>query len=144
MKFSDIDEKRWPELKDYLDTCLLPVTGLTGTEPPWLAAKALEELRDLLDCVEIPFYGRVVTYPAFHYFAAKRPEEELRRLCANLREAGFARVIAAFRELPQELREAAETGADLLLSAKDFAGMERDAVNAEIRRQVVGLWSKGV
>ena len=51
----------------YLDTCLLPVTGLTGKESPVEAGDRLEQLRDLLDLLEIPYHGRTVTYPAWHY-----------------------------------------------------------------------------
>ena len=67
MKFSDIEEQNWEQLAPYLDTCLLPLTGLDGTEKPWQATNALEKLRDFLDLIEIPFRGRIVTYPAAHY-----------------------------------------------------------------------------
>ncbi|GIQ67574.1 DUF2487 family protein [Xylanibacillus composti] len=67
MKFSDLDEQQWNELKPYLDTCVIPVTGLSGAEAPWQAVEGLERLRDWLDLVEQPFKGRIVTYPAMHY-----------------------------------------------------------------------------
>lgn len=64
MKFSDIEEQTWDELRPYLDTAVLPVTGLNGGETPWEATRELEYLRDALDLIEIPFKGRIVTYPA--------------------------------------------------------------------------------
>ena len=77
MKFSDIDKEQWPELKPYLDTVLLPVTGLSGDEQPWEATRGLEKLRDLIDAVEIPFHGRVVIYPAYHYISKTTIEDDL-------------------------------------------------------------------
>src|SRR5690242_1688786 len=94
MKFSEINSTEWSELKPYLDTCLLPLTGLTGKEQPWEAAERLEKLRDLMDLVEIPFRGRVVTYPAVQY---KTTEElfshDIDRLCSKLKECNFKFVI---------------------------------------------------
>ena len=100
MKFSEIAKEKWQELRPYLDTCLLPVTMLDGTEEPWQAADRLEELRDVLDLVEIPFMGRVVTYPAFHYADAEALENALAKLCGRLKDMGFVYLIVAFRELP--------------------------------------------
>lgn len=95
MKFSDIREEDWLSLQPYLDTCLLPVTGLTGTEPPWQATRQLERLRDLLDLVEGPYRGRVVTYPALQYVPATDLAQEIDRLCRNLKQAGFRYCLAA-------------------------------------------------
>jgi 23S rRNA (pseudouridine1915-N3)-methyltransferase len=94
MKFSDIEQVNWEELQPYLDTCLLPITGLTGEEAPWEVTQSLEKLRDLMDHVEIPFKGRVVTYPAVQY----NPEADLlistvNALCLKLKAAQFKYVI---------------------------------------------------
>ena len=67
MKFSELTLAQWDEWRIYLDTCLLPITGLTGNESPVDMALELENLRDWLELIEKPFYGRVVTYPAYHY-----------------------------------------------------------------------------
>ncbi|MFD7523995.1 DUF2487 family protein [Paenibacillus chitinolyticus] len=94
MKFSEITEKDWTDLQPYLDTCLLPVTGLGGGETPWEAGDALESLRDVLDVLEIPYKGRVVTYPALHYCTSEdRDREYVERTCGQLRKAGFAYVV---------------------------------------------------
>ncbi|GLX68958.1 DUF2487 family protein [Paenibacillus glycanilyticus] len=91
MKFSDIAKEQWDELRPYLDTCLLPVTGMTGLEQPHEARIALEQLRDVMDLVEIPFKGRIVTYPAMHYGHGEA--ELINRTCQSLKGAGFRFVI---------------------------------------------------
>ncbi|MFS0837905.1 DUF2487 family protein [Paenibacillus sp. 1P03SA] len=94
MKFSEITEKDWTDLQPYLDTCLLPVTGLDGAEQPWEAGDALESLRDVLDVLEIPYKGRVVTYPALHYCKGEDADREyVERTCAQVRKVGFAYVV---------------------------------------------------
>lgn len=93
MKFSDVGKEEWGELQPYLDTCLLPVTGLTGLEQPWEATQTLEKLRDALELIEIPYKGRVVTYPALHYVEGLDIAAQLNLLCTRLKEAGFAFVI---------------------------------------------------
>jgi hypothetical protein len=93
LKFSEIERSKWDELKPYLDSCLLPVTGLTGEEQPWEATEELEYLRDVLDCVEIPYKGRVVTYPAFQYAVGDHARDMLDAVCGNLKKAGFRHII---------------------------------------------------
>lgn len=89
MKFNEVPKDQWNELKPYLDTCLLPVTGMSGSESPIEATKALEDLRDALDLFEIPYRGRTVTYPALHYVPS-----DVEGICRRLREeAGFAYVV---------------------------------------------------
>lgn len=90
MKFSDIERSEWPSLQPYLDTAVLPLSGLAGTEGPCDATAALERLRDALDPIETALRGRIVIFPALHYMAE---EDELAafadRLCGRFREAGF-------------------------------------------------------
>lgn len=93
MKFSDISEKDWDDLRPYLDTCLLPVTGLKGTEQPWEAVIGLERLRDALELVEIPFRGRVVTYPAVHFTEYDRFADYVNGIVRSLKAGGFRHVI---------------------------------------------------
>jgi 23S rRNA (pseudouridine1915-N3)-methyltransferase len=94
MKFSEIQQSNWEELQPYLDTCLLPLTGLSGEEAPWQVTVSLEKLRDLMDLVENPFKGRVVTYPAIQYST----EEDqfiasVNELCLKLKKNQFKYVI---------------------------------------------------
>ncbi|MDQ6418211.1 DUF2487 family protein [Paenibacillus sp. LHD-117] len=117
MKFSEIEKERWDELAPYLDTCLLPVTGLTGKESPYEATEQLERLRDMLDLVEIPFKGRVVTYPACHYVAdGPEKDDSIARLVEGLRQSGFTYIIVATAK--QEL-DFSRAGADIVLRPGD-------------------------
>ncbi|GKU79521.1 DUF2487 family protein [Paenibacillus sp. L3-i20] len=94
MKFSDITNDQWDELKPYLDTCLLPVTGMNGLEAPFEATECLESLRDIMDLVELPFKGRVVTFPACHYVSSGISfNSMLEEWCSNLKRSGFKFVI---------------------------------------------------
>ncbi|MFS1512366.1 DUF2487 family protein [Chengkuizengella sp. SCS-71B] len=94
MKFSEIEKNIWEEHQEYLDTCLLPFTGLTGLENPMEVTKSLEGLRDMLEYVEIPFKGRVVTYPAVHFSHEEQYlESYLKKICFNLKKQGFQYII---------------------------------------------------
>jgi 23S rRNA (pseudouridine1915-N3)-methyltransferase len=94
MKFSEIEQSNWEELQPYLDTCLLPLTGLSGEEAPWQVTESLEKLRDLMDFVENPFKGRVITYPAIQY---STEDDQListvNELCLKLKKDQFKYVI---------------------------------------------------
>ncbi|NIK77623.1 hypothetical protein FHS15_002759 [Paenibacillus castaneae] len=94
MKFSEISKEKWEELSPYLDTCMLPVTGMTGNESPYEATEMLESLRDIMDLVEIPFKGRVVTYPAWHYVTDKDQfMQMLNDWCIKIKKSGFRYII---------------------------------------------------
>ncbi|CAM4218876.1 DUF2487 family protein [Paenibacillus tarimensis] len=94
MKFSEFDHTRWAELQLYFDTCVLPVTGMTGAESPAEATEKLEQLRDLLDLVEVPYKGRTVTYPALHYTGeGSRLEEAVAFAAGKMKKNGFKHVI---------------------------------------------------
>lgn len=94
MKFSEISKEQWEELSPYLDTCLLPVTGMDTSVKPYEATEWLEQLRDIMDLIEIPFKGRVVTYPAWHYHSSRdQLTKELNEWCAAAKTGGFRYVI---------------------------------------------------
>jgi len=131
VKFSDIRESDWPQLAPWMDTCLLPVTGLAGTEAPHEAARRLEKLRDLLDLVEKPYRGRVVTYPAFQYLTSADLAAELDRLCRNLKAAGFRHVIVALAD-KSLLAGRSVPSCDFVLTD--------DCDEASIRRRLTALW----
>ncbi|WP_281886975.1 DUF2487 family protein [Paenibacillus sp. YYML68] len=147
MKFSDIEAVQWKELQPYLDTCILPVTGMDGSEEPWQATDALEALRDVLDLIEVPFRGRVVTYPAFHYFgtgqAAAAGLALLEELCERLRLSGFRYIVlvsAASKELAVGLESA--SGSDLLIhmTREELCDPEVDAKRA-VAAMLTALWN---
>ncbi|MFF2887573.1 DUF2487 family protein [Paenibacillus sp. NPDC057967] len=136
MKFSDITEEQWDELKPYLDTCLLPVTGLGGGESPYETTVRLERLRDMMDLVEIPFKGRVVTYPACHYISESEAfHSMLGEWCSRLKQAGFKYVIimTAFAA-PGLMIEAA----DLILQPGPDGHL---LTPGEVSSQIRELWS---
>lgn len=138
MKFSEIGKEQWDELSPYLDTCLLPVTGMTGTEKPYEATERLEELRDMLDLVEIPFKGRVVTYPACHYLLdGAESARGVEAIVKRLKDSGFAYVILATASGMLKLDEC---GADLVLNPSENGERPDPAVVARLVRD---LWSGG-
>jgi len=137
MKFSDIESGRWAELKPYLDTCLLPVTGLTGLEQPDEATQALEQLRDVMDAIEIPFTGRVVTYPACHYVGDPAGGELVEALCQSLKRAGFRYVIVVSARLGQLNPPSAD-----LRIVPDSTGSA--PTGAEIGQAVRDLWTANI
>ncbi len=92
LKFSEMTQDSWAELQLYLDTCLIPYTALSGEQSPVEVTEALERLRDFLDLVEIPFKGRIMTYPAFHY-ANPELSMTLNSLSAQLKSSGFKYVV---------------------------------------------------
>ncbi|MHA7579611.1 DUF2487 family protein [Paenibacillus vandeheii] len=113
MKFSEMTQDSWAELQLYLDTCLIPYTALTGKQSPVEATEALERLRDFLDLVEIPFKGRIMTYPAFHY-AGPDMSMALNTLSEQLKSSGFKYVVIMSSD--GVLEQSQITSADLVLS----------------------------
>jgi hypothetical protein len=138
MKFSEIEKTGWEELQPYLDTCLLPLTGLTGEETPWQVTESLEQLRDLMDHVEIPFKGRVVTYPAVQYIMEEdQIISSVNALCHRLKSSQFKYVILITAD--DSLAKLEYPLSDLLIShqmIKDDASSTR----AGIVTLVQGLW----
>jgi hypothetical protein len=142
MKFSEIMQNDWEELKPYLDTCLLPITGLSGLEQPWEAGDRLEALRDAMDLIEIPYRGRIVTMPAVQYMPGQAYAALLEDLCVNLRASGFRHIIAitAAAEASGMLPAAADL--QLYVDPESLAAAFED-VKASIDAQIQALWSRG-
>jgi 23S rRNA (pseudouridine1915-N3)-methyltransferase len=135
MKFSDIDELSWPELQIYLDTCLIPVSGLTGEETPWEATEKVALTGQWLAPIEEAFRGRTVTMPAFHYDCySLEGQNQLDRLCKHLRANGFRYIVAV---CGQPLALSAQLSADLIFqpSIKD-----EDPDPELMRKSVTELW----
>lgn len=140
MKFGEIMQNDWTELKAYLDTCLLPITGLSGLEQPWEAGDRLEELRDAMDLIEIPFRGRVVTMPAVQYVPGQAYAALLEEVCANLRASGFRYIIAitAAAEASGMLPEEADL--QLYVDSESLAASYED-VKASVTVQIQAMWN---
>lgn len=137
MKFSELTAEQWAELQPYLDTAVLPMTGLTGAEMPYEATKQLERLRDVLDTIELPFKGRIVTYPAVQYGEwSAAAAEQLRTVSGNLRSVGFKHVVLASAV---HLPASGETGADLVVCPDADNGLpDPGTVNESVRRLWLG------
>lgn len=140
MKFSDITAEQWDELQPYLDTCLLPLTGLSGEESPHDTTLALEQLRDWMDEVENPFRGRIVTYPANHYAGAD-DVEKINDLCHKMKSGGFKYVIIISSKLP--FTEHAFEHGDLVLSPATVRPTEEFSLRTLITTQIHNLWQMG-
>jgi 23S rRNA (pseudouridine1915-N3)-methyltransferase len=135
MKFSEINADSWPELQNYLDTCLIPVSGLTGAESPWETTDKVALTGQWLAPLEQEFKGRTVTMPAFHYDTGSLEDRErLNRLAKQWRTNGF-RYIVAICGQPMELSWKLEV--DLIIGPTN-----NDEVTdvEKIRKSVTDLW----
>lgn len=138
LKFSEIEENKWAELKPYLDTVLLPITGLTGAESPAEATKKLEKLRDIMDMVEIPFAGRVVTYPALHYIGSDKLEmsKHMNEVCQRLKQQGFVHIILITASKEADLQ--AELADVWIMPEEDGTFPTQEKVSKEI----MNIWKR--
>ncbi|MBJ9988518.1 DUF2487 family protein [Paenibacillus favisporus] len=141
MKFSEVEEATWSELSPYYDTCLIPYTGLSGKESPIEATEALARLRDFMDLVEIPFKGRIITYPAVQYGQGE-DLSLLQEVCHNVREAGFAYVIVMTADI--ELIQGQIEGCDLVLSRKVVFNEETGGagIAGQIKDKIQEMWQR--
>ena len=139
MKFSEVDEQAWPELQPYFDTCLIPYTGLTGGETPWETTSALERLRDFMDLVEVPFKGRVVTYPAMQY-GGETAVQLLNDICHNVKSAGFTYVVVMTADNELDKNDVPESA--LVLSQPRIMASADVPLQAAVSMLISGLWQK--
>ncbi|WP_018751383.1 DUF2487 family protein [Paenibacillus sanguinis] len=141
MKFSEIEPAAWEELQPYLDTCLLPVTGLTGQEMPAKVTEKLQRLQKLIDMIEIPFKGRVVTYPAIQY-----RNEDLNKIvndiCRNVKAGGFVYCLVVALEENWTRDEVPD--ADFILSPYDLTDMASGAAEEWVKGEIQRLWQDRV
>jgi hypothetical protein len=142
MKFSEITEQAWAELHPYLDTCLLPITGLTGEETPAEAGDKLERLRDVLDLIEVPYQGRVVTYPAVQYVPGQAYAGLLETVCSGLKTAGFRYVIAVTAAACVSGMLPASADLQLYVDAEAMASSPAEAKRT-VAAQIEALWNRG-
>lgn len=137
MKFSEIDPVSWPELQPYLDTCLLPLSGLTGEESPSEAADVIARTGQWLSPIEKAFKGRTVTMPAYHYETGDGSgPERINRLIAAWRRNGFRYVVLVSGQ-PRETFGA--TDADLFVSPE--AG-EAEPDEPAVAKKIADLWRR--
>ncbi|MFD1178744.1 DUF2487 family protein [Paenibacillus puldeungensis] len=141
MKFSDIEVSQWEELQPYLDTCLIPVAGLTGKELPFEVTDRLEKLRDLLDWVEIPFKGRVVTYPSVQY-GKDDMLDFVNEICGNVKQSGFLYTIVVSAEM--EWTVDLLPNADMILTPQCLHGLAAGQAGEVIKEEILQLWQSRV
>jgi hypothetical protein len=129
MKFNDLGKEQWDELKPYLDTFVLPVTGIGGSEEPWEMTRELEKLRDVLEWIEIPYRGRIVTLPAYHYAESAEAVDEA---CRKLKAGGsFKYGIAVTANERLDLSALTEADLAFVLSPDDPEAPRRVAAAVE-------------
>ncbi|MNZ66967.1 hypothetical protein D3C78_852020 [compost metagenome] len=139
MKFSEVDKQSWEELRVYLDTCLIPVTGLTGTESPFEVVEALERLRDMMDLVEIPFKGRIVTYPSFQY-GNEEIMQYINEVCHNVKQSGFAYAIVISADV--DLSDTQLRNADLILTPSALSGFSEGENQQAVHEKIQKMWQQ--
>ncbi|WP_059052546.1 DUF2487 family protein [Paenibacillus senegalimassiliensis] len=137
MKFSEIEPAAWEELQPYLDTCLLPVTGLTGHEAPAEVTEKLRSLQKLIDMIEIPFRGRVVTYPAIQY-GNENLEKNVNDICRNVKSSGFVYSIVVVMQ--ENWLKDAVPDADFILSPRGFSEVEGGTPEEWVKAEIQRLW----
>ncbi|WP_027084933.1 DUF2487 family protein [Cohnella panacarvi] len=139
MKFNEISEESWAELQPFLDTCLLPVSGLTGAESPWEATERILKTGDWLSPLEKAFHGRTVTMPAYHYDRAGGDGSEgAKELVARLKKSGFRYVVVVSGQaggVPESVTEASL----VVQPADDAEQPDPDA----LRQAVMAMWRAG-
>ncbi|OXM88049.1 DUF2487 family protein [Paenibacillus rigui] len=140
MKFSDVEASSWEELQPYVDTCLLPVTGLTGDEQPWEATKCLEDLRDALDLLEIPYKGRVLTYPAFHYVPADTGMPQLQQICKKLKSSFRYVVLVSAQQGAASQMDSADADAAFVITP-EILKEAKAAVQSNIAEKLQQIWA---
>jgi 23S rRNA (pseudouridine1915-N3)-methyltransferase len=132
MKFSELNETQWVELAPYLDTCILPISGVDGTETPTEMVNKLSTLQKLIDEIEKDFRGRIVIFPAFHY-SNEGYAAQLINLISNIKNNHFAKVVCISSELESE--KLVEFGADIVFSIKST-----ELEKLEIKKTLPLLW----
>ncbi|UQZ32389.1 DUF2487 domain-containing protein [Paenibacillus sp. PK3_47] len=137
MKFSDFTVADWKENGRFFDTCLLPYTGLTGSEHPAEAAEVLERLRDFMDLIEKPYQGRIVTYPAIQYQTAESTAY-VNDICRKVKSKQFQFAVV----VTGEVRVSAELihESDLVLSLPELEGLSKSELSVHIKQKIERMW----
>ncbi|MFF2908127.1 DUF2487 family protein [Paenibacillus sp. NPDC057934] len=139
MKFSDFDPEVWKENGRFYDTCLIPFTGLQGTESPVETAAALERLRDFMDIVEIPFRGRIVTYPALQYMGAGY-KGLINELCHKVKSSGFQYAVVLTVDVNLSGHEIIES--DLVLALPNIEVPQGGRLNSIVGDRIQEMWQE--
>jgi hypothetical protein len=139
MKFSDFEVEQWKENRKFYDTCLIPFTGLSGAESPPETVQALERLRDFMDLVEIPFKGRIVTYPAIQY-GGEGYVDLINEVCQKVKSSGFQYAVVLTADIALLEQEIFES--DLVLSLPIIEGSLEGKINSDIGMKIQEMWRR--
>ncbi|WP_339266165.1 DUF2487 family protein [Paenibacillus sp. FSL R5-0470] len=139
MKFSDFEVEQWEENRKFYDTCLIPFTGLSGSESPPETVQALERLRDFMDLVEIPFKGRIVTYPAIQY-GGEGYFDLINEVCRKVKSSGFQYAVVLTADIALLEQEIFES--DLVLSLPIIEGSLEGKINSDIGMKIQKMWGR--
>jgi hypothetical protein len=133
MKFHEIKQSDWLQLQLYLDTCLLPLSGLDGTEAPDEMTRILEQLRDLMNPIETNFKGRIVTLPAVQYICTEKAEfiSQVDEIASRYKRHHFRFVIAISAN--ERLQDLKFSEVDLFINMSNVEN---------INQQLSQLWRK--
>lgn len=137
MKFSDFSAEVWKENGRFYDTCLIPFTGLQGTESPLETVAALERMRNFMDIVEMPFQGRIVTYPAVQYMGAGY-KALINEICHKVKSNQFQYVIVLTADIRLSGKEIIES--DLVLSLPEIEVPQGGRLSGVVREKIQQMW----
>lgn len=139
MKFSDFEMDNWEENRKFYDTCLIPFTGLSGLESPPEVVLALERLRDFMDLVEIPFKGRIITYPAIQY-ASLGYVDQINEVCRKVKSSHFQYTIVITADISLQNKEIYES--DLVLSLPVIESSQESKIQSGIGMKIQEMWQR--
>ncbi|WP_419884760.1 DUF2487 family protein [Paenibacillus sp. B-A-8] len=139
MKFSEFEVEQWADNRNFYDTCLIPFTGLSGSESPPETVQALERLRDFMDLVEIPFKGRIVTYPAIQYGGGGYVEL-INEVCQKVKSSGFQYAVVLTADIALLKEEIFES--DLVLSLPIIESSLEGKINSDIGMKIQEMWRR--
>jgi hypothetical protein len=117
MKFSEIDQATWQANKTYFDTCVIPISGLDGSESPDEAVAKLAALQLVIDQLEANFRGRIIVYPALHY-VNETTLATIQTHIEKLKETNFKHVVLLSKHLISV--NVANTAVDIVLNEQNL------------------------
>ena len=133
-EFSEITPDKWDELKPFLDTALLPVTGLDGSESPatllrnnWNVCVICLTCSSVLSAVEPSHIRRFILF-----MTSKRRVLELAQVAGNLKQAGFRHVVIVtlVEELADDLTSMGES-IDLVITPNE---------SEQVQERIASMW----
>jgi 23S rRNA (pseudouridine1915-N3)-methyltransferase len=139
MYYDQITAEQWTSLKPYLDTCLLPVASLKGSDDFWEMKERLNGLSLGKKWVEQMYSGRIVIYPDICYSDVHMNGSYVNEWIQALKEKGFRYIVLL------DHADGFQFEADAILSiAKDGEPLS-DEIKNKMQQTILNMWevSKG-